>query len=182
MHDTEWRRRSPYETPDIGELVYVEVLEAVGEVVGDADVVCIEEEILEGDMDGEEGGGEEETEKEGMGGHQFQRRRATSKILKTTSPSDHAPSYFEHATRHVARFSLLSSPMKALFASLFLCLGLVSAQQDSLKKLTELAAAGNGVIHLDGPTFDILTSPKRTWSASIQFTALSKNRMCNPCK
>ncbi|RXW20744.1 hypothetical protein EST38_g5110 [Candolleomyces aberdarensis] len=72
--------------------------------------------------------------------------------------------------------------MKGLFSSLFLCLGLVYAQQDSLKKLTELAAAGNGVIHLDSQSFDLLTSPKRTWSASIQFTALSKNRNCVPCK
>jgi oligosaccharyltransferase complex subunit gamma len=72
--------------------------------------------------------------------------------------------------------------MKGLFSSLFLCLGLVFAQQDSLKKLTELAAAGNGVIPLDTHTFDILTSPKRTWSATIQFTALSKTRMCVPCK
>ncbi|KAF5315854.1 hypothetical protein D9611_004706 [Ephemerocybe angulata] len=72
--------------------------------------------------------------------------------------------------------------MKSLLYLPLLCLGLVYAQKDPLKQLSELAAAGNGVITLDGTTFDILTSPKRTWSASIQFTALAKNRQCMPCR
>ncbi|EAU88527.1 dolichyl-diphosphooligosaccharide-protein glycotransferase [Coprinopsis cinerea okayama7 len=59
---------------------------------------------------------------------------------------------------------------------------LVSAQKPSIEQLAELAAANNGVIRLDGPTYDLLTSPKRTWSASIQFTALDKKRACHPCK
>ncbi|KAI9571533.1 hypothetical protein HD554DRAFT_203271 [Boletus coccyginus] len=49
-------------------------------------------------------------------------------------------------------------------------------------ELVQLAAAGNGVIRLDERVFDLLTSPKRTWSASIQFTALHPQRRCAPCK
>ena len=49
-------------------------------------------------------------------------------------------------------------------------------------ELVQLAAAGNGVIRLDERAFDLLTSPKRTWSASIQFTALNPQRKCAPCR
>lgn len=72
--------------------------------------------------------------------------------------------------------------MKALFYTLLLSLATVYAQSDPLKQLSDLAAAGNGLITLDAQLFDVLTSPKRTWSASIQFTALAKNRNCMPCK
>ncbi|KDR81638.1 hypothetical protein GALMADRAFT_239708 [Galerina marginata CBS 339.88] len=50
------------------------------------------------------------------------------------------------------------------------------------QQLVQLASAGNGVIKLNAETYDVLTSPKRTWSASIQFTALDPRRRCNPCK
>ncbi|KAF8163316.1 oligosaccharyl transferase subunit OST3/OST6 family [Crassisporium funariophilum] len=52
------------------------------------------------------------------------------------------------------------------------------------QQLIQLSAAGasNGIIKLDADTFDLLTSPKRTWSASIQLTALDARRKCNPCK
>lgn len=50
------------------------------------------------------------------------------------------------------------------------------------QQLVQLASAGNGVIKLNAETFDLLTSPKRTWSASIQLTALDPRRRCNPCK
>ncbi|EDR14302.1 oligosaccharyl transferase subunit OST3/OST6 family [Laccaria bicolor S238N-H82] len=65
----------------------------------------------------------------------------------------------------------------SLLALLPLCLANSEYQQ-----LKNLAAAGNGLIKLDATSFDILTSPKRTWSASIQLTALDKRRKCNPCQ
>ncbi|KAF4615316.1 hypothetical protein D9613_003071 [Agrocybe pediades] len=70
-----------------------------------------------------------------------------------------------------------------LFAGLaalatFSCVLAVSPEQ----RLVELANAGNGVITLNEDTFDLLTSPKRTWSASIQLTALDGRRRCGPCK
>lgn len=50
------------------------------------------------------------------------------------------------------------------------------------QRLVELANAGNGLITLNEETFDLLTSPKRSWSASIQLTALDGRRRCGPCK
>ncbi|KAL4067650.1 hypothetical protein J3A83DRAFT_4097088 [Scleroderma citrinum] len=60
-----------------------------------------------------------------------------------------------------------------------LCL---AAQRSPHDELVELAAAGNGIIKLDERTFDLLTSPNRAWSASIQLTALNPQRRCAPCK
>ncbi|KAF4576579.1 OST3/OST6 family protein [Pleurotus pulmonarius] len=57
-----------------------------------------------------------------------------------------------------------------------------AASKDALNTLVDLAAAGNGLINLDGNTFDLLTSPKRNWSASIQFTAMDQRRRCAPCR
>lgn len=71
--------------------------------------------------------------------------------------------------------------MLAFLALLCIPFSLVAAQGDQ-KQLADLAAAGNGVIKLDPKTFDLLTSPKRTWSASIHFTALDGRRKCFPCK
>ncbi|KAF9533002.1 oligosaccharyl transferase subunit OST3/OST6 family [Crepidotus variabilis] len=45
----------------------------------------------------------------------------------------------------------------------------------------QLAASGNGLIKLNAQTYELLTSPKRTWSASIQFTAMDAKRKCAPC-
>ncbi|KAF8910946.1 oligosaccharyl transferase subunit OST3/OST6 family [Gymnopilus junonius] len=71
--------------------------------------------------------------------------------------------------------------MKAVFIAALLslpsCLALTPQQQ-----LSQLASAGGGLIKLNADTFGLLTSPKRTWSASIQFTALDPRRRCNPCK
>lgn len=50
------------------------------------------------------------------------------------------------------------------------------------EQLTELSKAGRGIIKLDATTFDLLTSPKRTWSATIHLTALNPQRKCGPCK
>jgi len=71
--------------------------------------------------------------------------------------------------------------MIVFLALLCLPLYLVTAQGVQ-KQLTDLATAGNGVIKLDPKTFDLLTSSKRTWSASIQLTALDGRRKCFPCK
>lgn len=68
--------------------------------------------------------------------------------------------------------ALLSLPLA--FAS--------AALQTERDQLVKLAAAGNGVINLDESTFNLLTHPKRTWSAAIQFTAMDKRRRCNPCR
>ncbi|KAG9318502.1 hypothetical protein JVU11DRAFT_593 [Chiua virens] len=60
-----------------------------------------------------------------------------------------------------------------------LCLAAtISPQED----LAQLSAAGNGLIQADERVFDLLTSPKRTWSAAIQFTALNPQRRCAPCR
>ena len=58
----------------------------------------------------------------------------------------------------------------------------LAAKNSPHDELVQLAAAGNGLIRLDERVFDLLTSPKRTWSASIQFTALNPQRRCAPCK
>ena len=50
------------------------------------------------------------------------------------------------------------------------------------QQLIQLASAGDGIIRLNSDTFDLLTSPRRTWSATIQLTALDKRRRCNPCR
>ncbi|KAG6900883.1 hypothetical protein C0993_010001 [Termitomyces sp. T159_Od127] len=60
-----------------------------------------------------------------------------------------------------------------------LCL---AAAQDPVQQLSELAAAGKGLIKLDSNTFDLLTSPQRTWSVSVQMTALDPKRKCSPCR
>lgn len=67
-----WRKgiglaHAPDKAPNVAQLVGVKLAEPSGEVVGDSDVVCIEHEVSEGDMDGEEGGGEEEPQEQGMG-------------------------------------------------------------------------------------------------------------------
>jgi len=49
------------------------------------------------------------------------------------------------------------------------------------QELAKLAVEGNGVIRLNPSTYDLLTSPKRTWSASVHFTAMDPRRRCHPC-
>ncbi|KAH9926214.1 oligosaccharyl transferase subunit OST3/OST6 family [Fomitopsis serialis] len=70
-------------------------------------------------------------------------------------------------------------PLLALFLLPF-CIA-ASAEADHAQ-LVKLAAANNGVIRLDEHSYQLLTNPKRTWSASVQFTALDKRRKCGPCK
>lgn len=70
--------------------------------------------------------------------------------------------------------------MKLILASIFLLpLSLAATPQ---QRLVQLANAGNGIIKLDAGTFDVLLDPKRTWSASVQLTALDRKRGCHPCK
>lgn len=67
-----------------------------------------------------------------------------------------------------------------LLASIFLLpLSLAATPQ---QRLVQLANAGNGIIKLDAETFDVLLDPKRTWSASVQLTALDRKRGCHPCR
>ncbi|OAX44674.1 hypothetical protein K503DRAFT_728980 [Rhizopogon vinicolor AM-OR11-026] len=68
-----------------------------------------------------------------------------------------------------------------LLALLFLPFSL-AAKKSAHEQLVDLAAAGNGLIKLNEKTYDLLTSSKRDWSASIHFTALSPQRRCAPCK
>lgn len=58
----------------------------------------------------------------------------------------------------------------------------LAALETEHDQLVKLAAASNGVIKLDEATFNLLTHPKRTWSAAIQFTAMDNRRRCNPCR
>ncbi|CCM02365.1 uncharacterized protein FIBRA_04460 [Fibroporia radiculosa] len=69
-----------------------------------------------------------------------------------------------------------------LFALFFLPFCFAASADAEHTKLVKLAAANNGVVRLDENIYNIITSPKRTWSASIQFTALDKKRRCSPCK
>ncbi|CDO71218.1 hypothetical protein BN946_scf184863.g13 [Trametes cinnabarina] len=74
---------------------------------------------------------------------------------------------------------MLLLPLLALFSIPF-CIA--ASAQSTHEKLVKLAAANNGVIKLDESTYNLLTSPKRNWSASIHFTALDPRRRCGPCK
>lgn len=51
-----------------------------------------------------------------------------------------------------------------------------------LETLKLAASTNNGLVKLDPELFDLMTSPSRKWSATIQFTAMSKNMKCAPCK
>ncbi|KAJ7774600.1 hypothetical protein DFH07DRAFT_104674 [Mycena maculata] len=73
---------------------------------------------------------------------------------------------------------MLLLPFLALFS-----LPLAIAADDAThQKLVSLAAAGGGLIKLDAASFELLTSPNRDWSASIEFTALDNRRRCSPCR
>lgn len=52
----------------------------------------------------------------------------------------------------------------------------------SYQSLLDLARQGNGLITLNEHSYSLLTDPKRTWSASVQLTALDSRRKCAPCK
>lgn len=67
-----------------------------------------------------------------------------------------------------------------LFISLFHLAN--SSLVDQQQQLSQLAAAGNGIIKLDASTFDLLVAPQRTWSISVHFTALDQRRRCAPCR
>lgn len=71
----------------------IELSESAGEVVGDADVVCVDKEVLESEVEREEGGREEETEEEGMRCH-CRSAKPTHTRLACPSPSS------SHTTNH----------------------------------------------------------------------------------
>jgi len=67
----------------------------------------------------------------------------------------------------------------AVLAVLAAASSVVSSPHQSL---LDLARHGNGLIALDAHSYDLLTDPKRTWSASVQLTALDPRRKCVPCR
>ncbi|EIM90055.1 oligosaccharyl transferase subunit OST3/OST6 family [Stereum hirsutum FP-91666 SS1] len=69
-----------------------------------------------------------------------------------------------------------------LLSLLAVPLSVLAAKQSPHDTLVKLAAANNGVIRLNAEVFDLLTTPTRDWTSSIQFTALDKKRRCAPCK
>jgi oligosaccharyltransferase complex subunit gamma len=69
-----------------------------------------------------------------------------------------------------------------LLSLLVLPLVVFASKDNSRQQLVKLAAENNGIINLDDKTYDLLTSPKRDWSASVLFTALDKKRKCGPCR
>ncbi|KAJ7825168.1 hypothetical protein B0H13DRAFT_2122691 [Mycena leptocephala] len=71
-----------------------------------------------------------------------------------------------------------------VLVSLALCLSLArTVVSDGIhQKLVALAAEGGGVIKLDAASYDLLTVANRTWSSSIEFTALGARASCDPCK
>jgi len=73
-------------------------------------------------------------------------------------------------------------PFLALFLLPLSLLVAAGTVEDNHVRLVELAAANNGVIRLDENIYDMLTHPKRTWSATVHFTALDKRRKCSPCR
>ena len=65
-------------------------------------------------------------------------------------------------------------------AALPLC---ILAAESPVEQFVALAnSSPDGVIRLNEQLFDLLSAPKRNWSAVIQFTALGKNMRCTPCK
>jgi oligosaccharyltransferase complex subunit gamma len=58
-----------------------------------------------------------------------------------------------------------------------------NASGDTLhQKLVDLAAKNGGVVPLDESLFEKITSSNREWSVALQFTALSSNMKCAPCR
>jgi hypothetical protein len=92
------------------------------------------------------------------------------------------------ASRHVAPAAVhpcpgrLTSTMLLRALSVLLLLPFIYAltPHEELVKLAK--SSPNGIIKLNDKTYDLITGPKRTWSASIQYTALDPRRRCNPCR
>jgi len=72
--------------------------------------------------------------------------------------------------------------MKLLLLAQWIFLLPLSLAATPHQRLIQLAAAADGNIKLDTETFDLLLSPMRTWSASVQLTAMDKSRGCSPCR
>lgn len=163
---------SPDKSPHIAQFVDVKFSKSAGQIVGNAYVVDIKEKILEGDMNGKEGRRQEKAEKERMRRHH--RRRLLLNFPKYPKPRDTTHK------RNVGHASDLQPAMKSVFVAGLCALSVLAATPH--QQLVQLASAGNGIIRLNPDTFDLLTSPRRTWSATIQLTALDKRRRCNPCR
>ncbi|OBZ75117.1 Dolichyl-diphosphooligosaccharide--protein glycosyltransferase subunit 3 [Grifola frondosa] len=62
-----------------------------------------------------------------------------------------------------------------------LCLAAASTESTHAK-LVQLAASNNGIINLDEHSYNMLTSPERTWSAAIHLTAMDPRRRSGMCR
>src|SRR5258706_5146265 len=62
-------------------------------------------------------------------------------------------------------------------------LGVAALDTEGLhKSFASLAANNGGIIPLDDDLFNKLTAADRTWSATVQLTALGKTMKCAPCR
>jgi hypothetical protein len=76
----------------------------------------------------------------------------------------------------------MSSITMRIILLLFAFLPCYLAVDSVHERLVHLATANKGNIPLDETTFELLTSSQRTWSASIQLTAMDNRFRCAPCK
>lgn len=70
----------------------------------------------------------------------------------------------------------------SLLPLLFSPLCLAAATKTPHEELIALAESNHGIIKLNSQTWDLLTAPKRDWSAVVQLTALNQNMKCAPCR
>jgi len=72
--------------------------------------------------------------------------------------------------------------MRTCSALVLLLLPLLSLAISAEDRFISQAKANKGLVVLDSKAFEQLTAPDRTWSATIQLTALGSNYRCAPCK
>lgn len=84
-------------------------------------------------------------------------------------------SRLSHLTRQTVMLLWRILPALLAFPAVF-------ATSDAHSRLVELSKASDGPLRLDDKLFNLMTAPDRTWSASIQFTAMDKRRRCSPCR
>ena len=125
-------------------------------------------------MNGKERGRQEKAEKERMRRHHVLLFLFNLNFAEYLKPRDTTHK------RSIGHAFNLQPAMKSVLVAGLCALSVLAATPH--QQLVQLASAGNGIIRLNPDTFDLLTSPHRTWSATIQLTALDKRRRCNPCR
>lgn len=141
-------------------------------------------------MNREEGWGQKQPQEKSMGhvwkaGHRLGRRAEEANlnpVLSRDISDIKFPRLLYIVTLHVDDPCTSNISMLWPLLALLLLPFSLAAKNSAHEQLVELAAAGNGVIKLNEKVYDLLTSPKRDWSASVHFTALSPQRRCAPCK